>query len=203
MHARILLSLCQIATLPAAASWAAEGDGAKKSAPLSFGVSRTRSQAKEFGATNQAKSAEQRTTERDKAYARGLMRKYDRNKNRVLEKDEWQRIRGNPEKADTNGDGRITYDELVNRIMRKRRETEATETAKKDEDAPKSYRIATPAEKLPDDLPSWFKEKDANRDGQVAMHEYARRWNDSTARRFVGLDKNDDGVITAEEAASK
>ena len=65
----------------------------------------------------------------------------------------------------------------------------------------KSYRFTPPAERLPSSgLPSWFKSRDANGDGQVAMHEYSRSWNDRTAAEFTRYDKDNNGVITAKEA---
>ncbi len=202
MHFRIVIAACLAAGAVVTCAKAEESSKPAKLAPLSFGAPPSKGTAKGFGDQTKA-SAQQSTSDRDKAYARGLMRKYDRNKNRVLEEDEWRRIRGNPEKADTNGDKRITYDELAARISQKRRETDAKDAAKADADAPKSYRLASPGEKLPEGLPGWFKDKDSNGDGQVAMHEYSRRWSDSTASKFVKLDKNDDGVITAGEAAAE
>lgn len=67
----------------------------------------------------------------------------------------------------------------------------------------KSYRFTPPVERLPSGLPSWFKSRDANGDGQVAMHEYSRRWNDRTAAEFVRYDKDNDGVITPAEASRR
>lgn len=49
-------------------------------------------------------------------YAEGLLKQYDENKNGVLEKDEWKKMRGDPEKADRNDDDMITLDELADRL---------------------------------------------------------------------------------------
>jgi len=65
--------------------------------------------------------------------------------------------------------------------------------------AKKSYRILSPAERLPRGLPDWFLQKDANRDGQVSMSEYSGTWSDEAAAEFAKYDLNNDGVITAEE----
>ena len=65
----------------------------------------------------------------------------------------------------------------------------------------KSYRFTPPLERLPaSGLPSWFKSRDANGDGQVAMHEFSRSWSDRTAAEFTRHDKDNNGVITPEEA---
>jgi hypothetical protein len=73
----------------------------------------------------------------------------------------------------------------------------------KDGDKRHSYRFTSADDKLPTGLPSWFKSKDANGDGQVEMSEYSHSWSKSTADEFQRYDKNGDGVITANEAAAK
>lgn len=54
--------------------------------------------------------------ERIRNYAKSLLERYDTNKNGVLEKDEWQHMRGSPERSDRNNDGVITLDELTARL---------------------------------------------------------------------------------------
>jgi hypothetical protein len=67
----------------------------------------------------------------------------------------------------------------------------------------RTYRFTPARERLPSELPSWFKSQDKNGDGQVAMSEYSRSWSKSTVARFQGYDKDGDGVVTAKEAAGK
>lgn len=55
--------------------------------------------------------------ERVRQYAQSLLRRYDENKNGVLERNEWQNMRGSPEKGDRNNDGVITQEELVARLL--------------------------------------------------------------------------------------
>jgi Ca2+-binding EF-hand superfamily protein len=50
-------------------------------------------------------------------------------------------------------------------------------------------------------VPSWFTSRDKNKDGQIAMSEYRSSWSASAVRDFQRLDVNNDGVITAKEAA--
>jgi EF hand len=71
----------------------------------------------------------------------------------------------------------------------------------KEADKRKSYRFTPAQERLTGDLPSWFKSRDRNKDGQVSMSEYGRSWNARLVRQFQDVDLNDDGVITAKEAA--
>jgi len=59
----------------------------------------------------------QQLEERVRQYAQSLFRQYDANKNGVLEREEWQQMRGSPEKADRNNDGRITLEELTAREL--------------------------------------------------------------------------------------
>jgi Ca2+-binding EF-hand superfamily protein len=75
--------------------------------------------------------------------------------------------------------------------------------ATKEGDKRHSYRFSTAADKLPSGLPSWFKSKDTNGDGQIEMSEYSRSWSNSTAAEFQRYDLDGDGVITAKEAATK
>jgi EF hand len=73
----------------------------------------------------------------------------------------------------------------------------------KEGDKRHSYRFTPATEKLPSGLPSWFKSKDSNGDGQIEMTEYSRTWSNSTAAEFERLDLDGDGVITAKEASAK
>jgi Ca2+-binding EF-hand superfamily protein len=53
---------------------------------------------------------------------------------------------------------------------------------------------------LPKNLPSWWKDKDDNSDGQVSVSEFMTGRSDNTMREFFKYDVNGDGVITAHEA---
>lgn len=146
-------------------------------------------------------------SDRTERYARSLMERYDKNKNGVLERDEWKDMRGDPEKMDLNGDGRITQDELIKRFSsndgddrRGRggadRSRESGGNAGSDRG---SYRFTSPLERLPDDARRWIEKYDKDRDGQVTMAEFSNTWTDSKVREFQRYDLNDDGVITGEE----
>jgi hypothetical protein len=67
----------------------------------------------------------------------------------------------------------------------------------------RTYRFSVAGERLPTGLPSWFKSRDKNGDGQVLMSEYSRSWSSRLVAEFRRYDANDDGVITAKEVARK
>jgi hypothetical protein len=162
-------------------------------------------------------------------YAASIVDKYDQNGDKMLQASERAEMRGKPAEADLNHDDVITIDELVTHLSpkasgsaaatasssraaptpRRDRDAEPTQRVygansgaeKSGDDQRKSYRFTSPAERLPAGLPSWFKSRDADGDGQVAMHEYSRSWSDRTAAEFVRYDKDNDGVITPAEAA--
>ncbi len=144
-------------------------------------------------------------------YAEGLLKQYDANRDGVLQKSEWSNMRGEPKKADRDNNDLITKDELTRHLTdysRGRSESSSgggyysrSSSGDKNDAVSerRTYRFTSPAERLPDGLPDWFAEKDADRDGQVAMAEFSTIWNDAKAREFATLDRNGDGVVTAAE----
>ncbi|PNY37271.1 hypothetical protein C2E31_08690 [Rhodopirellula baltica] len=154
-------------------------------------------------------------TEEDREEARNNIRRYDRNRNGVLDKNEISsRFSGNPLDFDRNKDGRLTEGELAVRYARRRETAEDSrndDRNRRDRDrggdvemvdvygGRKSYRVLT-ADDLPKDLPGFFAEKDTNRDGQIEMSEFAETWDDETVEEFFKSDLNRDGHITIAEA---
>ncbi|QDU30232.1 transaldolase/EF-hand domain-containing protein [Anatilimnocola aggregata] len=153
-------------------------------------------------------------------YAESLLRQFDKNKNGILEKDEWSEMKSDHRAADSNGDSVITLDELTAKLQAyssssstassgssssksgssDRRSfwgSKSSTTSKPGEK--KSYRFATPTEKLPKGLPDWFLRNDADADGQIAMAEYSTSWSDTTAAEFQKFDLDGDGFITPAE----
>ena len=61
------------------------------------------------------------------------------------------------------------------------------------------YRFLTPAERLPEGLPSEFTSKDRDGDGQLSMAEFSTSWSESTLASFNRWDLNGDGFVTAAE----
>jgi hypothetical protein len=149
------------------------------------------------------------------------LRQYDKNKNGVLEKDEWVQMRGSWRDADRDGNGIITLEELTAKLGQYSRPGSATpssassgpsssgsssgssgpsSSAGRDSPSKKSHRFLSPQERLPQGLPEWFVRKDGDADGQVTMAEYSQAWSDSLAEEFTKYDLNGDGVVTPEEA---
>lgn len=145
-------------------------------------------------------------------YAEALLRQYDKNKNNVLEKDEWSQMKSTWRDSDANGDGVITLDELAAKMgsFSRSRSTPSSSSSGNSAVAAsggnsnpalkKSYRFLSPHERLPGGLPDWFLRKDADADGQVTMAEYSRSsWSNSMAEEFLKYDRNGDGIVTPEE----
>jgi Ca2+-binding EF-hand superfamily protein len=159
--------------------------------------------------------------EKVRRYAKSLLKQYDVNKNGVLEKDEWSKMRGDPKAGDSNGDGVLTLDELTaklssygkssgsstssgsskkqgSRYASTRTSSPHGSSYRSDSDKP-SYRFKTPAERLPAGLPDWFSRNDADGDGQIKMSEYSTSWTKTKAQEFKEYDLNGDGIITPQE----
>ncbi len=159
-------------------------------------------------------------TEEDEKTAASRIRSFDKNKNGVLEKDEFSKdFAGNPMDFDRNRDGRLTQRELAVRYAVRR---EGSETAKRqrakeslkdgekkqrDEgkttsnlfNGRRSYRADGQRRSI-EGLPGYFTERDKNGDGQISMAEFSSEWSDEVVAQFFGSDFNRDGVITADEA---
>jgi hypothetical protein len=152
-------------------------------------------------------------------YASSLLAQYDKNKNGVLEPDEWKEMKGDVKSADKNGDGNVTLEELTAWLQQFSRGGGGGGGHGRD-DAPKSggdpsapgasgssakkvsLRFSTPIERLPAGLPDWFLQKDVNADGQVSMAEYASDWSKTKVDEFYEFDLNRDGYITPAEVLS-
>ncbi|MEM6470381.1 MAG: EF-hand domain-containing protein [Planctomycetota bacterium] len=155
-------------------------------------------------------------TEEDERDARRTLERYDRNRDQVLTKDELSsRFSGNPMDFDRNKDGRLTASELAVRYARRREVRSESENDDRDRRSDRnrggsvempdvyggrrSYRVEGEL-KLPEGLPGFFSEKDANGDGQVEMSEFTTDWSEESVAEFFQSDLNRDGVITPKEA---
>ena len=137
-------------------------------------------------------------------YAKNLMGQYDKNKNGVLDREEWNDMSNNPKAADRNSDGAVTFDELVAWLMSMNKPgghggSGSADSGKKSNNKKSAFRIPSAIERLPAGMPDWFLKKDANTDGQVSMAEYTQDWSDSKISEFLKYDLNRDGVITPTE----
>ena len=171
-------------------------------------------------------------SEEDRRRADYYFQRYDANRDKSLTRDEAQHSRrlGDP-RADSNGDGRLTADELAAYFARQRVQEQRNESSRSGgdsreregdrgpysprsredkghrnatasdtgSDGRKSYRFLAAEERLPEGLPEWFRERDADHDGQIAMAEFSSRWTDALAAKFSAFDGNQDGIVTPEE----
>jgi hypothetical protein len=153
-----------------------------------------------------------RTDARLNRLANSLLVQFDRNGNGQLEAEEWRRMSGNPQASDRNGDQILDRDELVQHLAGygRRRGTTVKEAAassrRRRENARgdrrrqgKSYRFASPHERLPKGLPDWFVKQDSDFDGQLTMPEFAPRLSLGKVSQFERLDLNRDGLLVPEE----
>jgi Ca2+-binding EF-hand superfamily protein len=144
------------------------------------------------------------------------MRRYDRNRDGFLSKDELARFSGNPMDFDRNRDGKLSSSELAVRYARRREGEEAakqSQTRDRRTDRRRESKAEIPdvyngrrsfrdssGKALPDGLPGFFADRDKNGDGQVSLAEYADEFNESVVAKFMESDLNNDGVIIPSEA---
>ena len=107
-----------------------------------------------------------------------ILQQYDRNQDRSL--SEWERrsLGIQTADADLDADGELDFRELDRWVFRQ---------------------IDQKVNDLSEIMPDWFFEKDANRDGQIEMAEFAQEWTSEQLLEFETLDSNQDGVITTTE----
>jgi subtilisin-like proprotein convertase family protein/Ca2+-binding EF-hand superfamily protein len=109
-----------------------------------------------------------------------VLGRFDANRNGRLESEEAQNLGIPLGRIDADLDGELSREELQSFL-----------TAMQDEAGDQA-----------DGLPGWFFELDADRDGQVAMSEFATEWTNDKLEEFAALDINDDGFLAAAEVAS-
>lgn len=109
---------------------------------------------------------------------------YDRNRNKRIEKSEFQGLSefGDLTKADADKDGAIGPSEVYAWLS--------------------DILDSQPAPKAPDNAPPWFHAADFDADGQVHLSEYRRLSPEDGFSEFDRYDRNADGFVTAVEASS-
>jgi hypothetical protein len=224
MLREILVILVVIATMTGVAAAQDRGrrteNGRRQASPRVQTSGSSTGSSSSFGTVSDA--------EKIRKSAADTIKRNDKNGNGMLEPDEQSGL-GMSANADQDGDHVITHNELVSFYTPKPIDsTQPTSAGKVSSlsstadrsDAPrvfgaaakslrkqkpgkdkrKSYRFAPGKDRLPAGLPGWFKSRDANGDGQVAMSEYSRSWTDRAAAEFLRYDRDNDGMITAKEA---
>ena len=153
---------------------------------------------------------------RMREHVRSMLRRFDRNHNHILERNEWAPMPGNPNETDRDHDGKITIAELSYRPSRRDRGQRGGESlggggrdddknagdSSANERRRASYRFLMAHERLPEGLPNWFVDHDTDLDGQVSMKEFAQVWTDSVVYEYLKYDTNNDGMITPKECLS-
>jgi hypothetical protein len=191
-----------------------EGRGGRFARPDSNGEQRRRG----WGDNGRSEGNDEQSNERIQRFADAMLRRYDRNGNGSLEKDEWSQMRERYAAADANKDSVITSNEMMAHLSNARRDAPSDgqgaspnqrfargggRREESDADEKKSYRFLTPAERLEAILSErdrdWFLQRDQDGDGQIAMAEYSDSWTDDKIDEFAALDQNADGVLTPQE----
>lgn len=108
-----------------------------------------------------------------------LMERFDRDRSRRLERSEAEQLGVRLSTVDLNRDGVIDREELYAFTEKAQQEASAGEG-----------------------IPSWFYERDANKDSQIAMSEFTDEWDDEKFVEFETLDANNDGLLTLDEVGA-
>ena len=153
-------------------------------------------------------------TRRSVTDAQRLLRLLDRNGDNRLGPEELpqgQRLRNEFDLWDNNRDGHLAVAELQEALefyARERllgplpgpatpsdRPPAASATAGASNPAPAGADAKAPSSTSKAVLPDWFSTLDADRDGQIALHE----WQGMPLEQFHAIDRNGDGLLTADE----
>jgi len=155
-------------------------------------------------------------SDRYKRYADALLKQYDKDKDNKLSKSEVKTMRRPPGQADSNGDGMITRDELIDSITnpktsapsassdseeRSSRSTSRSRFSDRNRESSDSKSSASSSRSSSRSSSSRvsFSGNDTNKDGQLQMHEFSKDWDAETLEEFKQKDKNNDGIITRSE----
>jgi Ca2+-binding EF-hand superfamily protein len=182
-----------------------------------FGVKMERIAVPGFGSSGSVASI--KVEERDLREADERLRRYDKNNDGSLDENEIKEARWSDSLSqwDRNRDGKLVRAELAARYARKREQRSDQEAKKggnnenqKGQSQQANSDAKTPSrpfEKIASyrvgeadrSVPEWFVNDDSNKDKQVSMNEFGRKWDSSTLEDFYKFDSNQDGFITLKE----
>lgn len=146
------------------------------------------------------------SSDRFEKFAKGLMRRYDSNKDGELDSEEIKKYRRPPEGLDANNDKVVTEDELADALARQAEK--ASDDSKRSSDSKsrtRSERDRSSGSRSSSGSFS-FSRNDTNGDGNIQMHEFVSdpsKWTMEKIKEFQSLDKNNDGILTSAEYRSR
>ncbi len=141
---------------------------------------RTGGEIRQADRTSQSSRYTRGRSSREYYLTASVMERFDTNQNGRLEESESLQLGISAGKIDADRDGEISRDELHAHMLALQKEAGAGENG----------------------LPAWFFERDLDRDGQVAMHEFTDEWTVELREEFLAIDTNGDGLLTPREATA-
>lgn len=162
---------------------------------------RQRESSGESGDDRGSNRNEDNDEDRDKtvrAYAQKMMDKYDKNRDKVLDKDEMESFRRPPENHDPNEDGEVTYDELY-QAYKNRNSNSGSSSSESSSRRSSSDRGRSSSSRSRSS--SGGTDKDG--DGKIKMAEFADEWTQEKIEEFQRLDVNNDGYLSREEFSKR
>lgn len=156
-----------------------------------------------------------------RTYATEIFQKYDENKDGVLDKDEFAKLRRKPPNADADKDGLVTLQELIDAYTEMERSGGTGTSGSSSGSAASSGGDSNSSRNDRGSRTSAggrsgfgggrsnsggsfsIESYDKNGDGQVQMWEFADEWTKETLEEFRKWDKNNDGVITLDEVRNR
>lgn len=152
-------------------------------------------------------------------YIAGVYKKYDTDGDDRLSPDELKKMR-RPLKGDANRDGFLSKDEAISYIKgdKDKKNGSSNASASKDRNGssggpanvasrqytpPKSSGSRNSGSRSGSSSGGSLGSLDKNSDGQIQMAEFSSTWDEETLQKFRKADKDDNGIITADEWASR
>lgn len=137
------------------------------------------------------------------AYVEGIFKKFDENSDGKLDKAEIDKMRRKPDKgADTNKDGNVSSEELLNSYLTKagqdpvRGSSGSGKSSAKSKSSSGSATMTTSSGAKPREP---LTDMDKNKNGQIEMAEFLKDYTQSSFDKFNKKDLDGDGIITRRE----
>lgn len=166
------------------------------SKPESSSTRKTSTSRNSTSSSSSPYDAEQQRRERSENYVDNFFSERDKDGNGILEDGELDDVRSK-RKYDTNKDGKVDKDEMLNVIMPPKKSTSSNTSSSKNRSSSSRYGSRSSSTRTSGD----FNKKDANEDKLIQMHEYSKdkKWTEKKLNEFLKKDKNGDGVISPDE----